>query len=379
MDVAMRIEDLRKTETDRTAAICATVRWEDCDQPDRDVFIETEKRYSDDLSVHLQPFVVGCLIPALHFGERRIAVEGALCPFLLEGMETVMALMALWSEGEMRPLRIEAAGGDPPPMAAAPRAGLFLSGGIDSLAALRLSMERYPSDHPARLRDALLVHGFDIGGVVERGPKYPVFERARAAMAPLAEEAGLEMIPVYTNIRHLCDDRDLWLNRFFGAVLAAVAHAFGRRVNMVFLGSSYDLPNLHPCGSHPLLDPEFSSYGLRIRHRDSGLSRMEKIEIVSGWQRALDNMRVCLANVADRLNCGRCEKCVRTMTGLAALGVLHRTAAFNGEDVTPAHFDGFSITIRERAPFYREMLPQLRARGRDDLVAVIEHKLKAQS
>ncbi|MGD8367074.1 MAG: hypothetical protein PVG78_05495 [Desulfobacterales bacterium] len=371
----MRIEDLRKTETDDTAAVRATVKWEDCDQPDREVFIETEKRFSEDLSVHLQPFVVGCLIPALHFGERRLAVEGSLCPYLLEGLETVMAIMQFWSRGMMRPLCIEASGGDPAPEARVPRAGLFLSGGIDSLAALRLSMERYPAGHPARVRDALLVHGFDIGGVMERGAKYPVFERARAAMAPVAEEAGLEMIPVYTNIRHLCDDRDLWLDRFFGAVLAAAAHAFGRRINLVFVGSSFDLPNLHPCGSHPLLDPAYSSYGLRIRHRDLALSRLEKIGIVSGWQRAFDNMRVCLANVPDRLNCGRCEKCVRTMTGLAALGVLHKTAAFNGEDLTPAHFDGFRITIRGRESFYEEMLPQLRARGRNDIVAVIEKKL----
>jgi hypothetical protein len=371
----MRIEDLRKTETDKTAAIRATVRWEDCDQTEREVFIETERRFSDDLSVHLQPFVVGCLIPALHFGERRLAVDGSLCPYLLEGLETVMALMQFWSGGRMFPLRIEAAGGDPAPEADTPRAGLFLSGGIDSLAALRLAMERYPEGHPARVRDALLVHGFDIGGVVERGAKYPVFERARTAMAPVAEEAGLEMIPVYTNIRHLCDDRDLWLDRFFGAVLAAVAHAFGRRMDLVYVGSSFDLPNLHPCGSHPLLDPEFSSYGLRIRHRDVSLSRMEKIEIVSRWQQAFDNMRVCLANVPDRLNCGRCEKCVRTMTGLAALGLLDKTAAFEGEDLTPAHFDGFSITIRGRESFYEEMLPLLRARGRDDIVSVIEKKL----
>jgi len=371
----MKIEGLRKTETGKTAAIRATVRWEDCGQPDREVFIETEKRFSADLSVHLQPFVVGCLIPALHFGERRLAADGGLCPFLLEGLETVMALMKLWSNGRMRPLRIEPAGGTPPPEAAAPRAGLFLSGGIDSLAALQLNRVRYPGAHPARMVDALLVHGFDIGGVVERGAKYPVFERARAAMAPVAEDAGLEMLPVYTNIRHLCDARDLWLNRFFGAVLAAVAHAFGRRMNLVYIGSSYDLPHLHPCGSHPLLDPEFSSYGMRIRHRDASLSRLDKLQIVSGWQTAFDRLRVCLANVPDRLNCGRCEKCVRTMTGLAAIGALDKTDAFSGDEVTPAHFDAFRITIRERAPFYKEMLPHLRARGRDDLAGVIERKL----
>ncbi len=372
----MRIENLQKTETDMTAAVRATVRWEDCDRPDREVFIETEKRFSADLSRHLQPFVVGCLIPALYFGERRLAVDGALCPYLLEGLETVMALMRLWSDGSMQPLRIEPTGGQAPPEAAAPRAGLFLSGGIDSLAALRLNMERYPAGHPARVADALLVHGFDIGGVVERGAKYPVFERARAAMAPVAEEAGLEMVPVYTNIRHLCDERELWLNRFFGAVLAATAHAFSGRMDLVYVGSSYDLPHLHPCGSHPLLDPEYSSYGLRIRHRDTAFSRMDKMAVVSKWQTAFDHMRVCLANVPDRLNCGRCEKCVRTMTGLAALGLLDKTAAFNGEDVTPAHFDAFRITIRGRAPFYEEMLPGLRSRGRDDLAAVIEKKLK---
>lgn len=371
----MRIEGLTHTETEKTAAIRATVRWEDCGQPDREVFIETETRFSGDLSVHLQPFVVGCLIPALHFGERRIAVDAALCPYLLEGLETVMALMKLWSNGAMQPLRIEPAGGDSPPAAEASRAGLFLSGGIDSLASLRLAMLRYGAGHPALPRDALLVHGFDIGGVVERGAKYPVFDRAKAAMAPVAADAGLTMIPVYTNIRHLCDDRDLWLNRFFGAVLAAVAHAFGRRMDLVYIASSYDLAHLHPCGSHPLLDPAFSSHGLRICHRDTALSRMEKLKIVSQWPAAFDNLRVCLANVPDRLNCGRCEKCVRTMTGLAAIGRLDATAAFVEDDVDCSLFDAFKIVIRERGLFYEEMIPYLEARGRQDLVDCIRAKL----
>ncbi|MCF8052786.1 MAG: hypothetical protein K9L59_16210 [Desulfobacterales bacterium] len=371
----MRIENLTHTETEKTAAIRAKVRWEDCSQPDRDVFIETEAKFSGDLSVHLQPFVVGCLVPALHFGERRIAVDGSICPYLLEGLETVMALMQLWSGGAMQPLLIEPAGGDPPPEAEAPRAGMLLSGGIDSLAALRLATLRYGAGHPARPRDALLVHGFDIGGVVERGAKYPVFERAKNAMAPVADEAGMEMIPVYTNLRHLCDDRDLWLNFFFGAVLAAVAHAFGRRMDLVYIASSYDLAHLHPCGSHPLLDPAFSSFGLRICHRDTALSRMEKLKIVSQWRTALDNLRVCLANVSDRLNCGRCEKCVRTMTGLAALGRLDATAAFVEDDVDCSMFDAFKIVIRERGLFYEEMIPYLRDRGRQDLVDCIRAKL----
>ena len=89
---------------------------------------------------------------------------------------------------------------------------------------------------------------------------------------------------------------------------AAAVHAFAPRINLAWLASSYDIPHLHPCGSHPLLDPEYGSSDLQIRHRDVGLSRMEKLKIVAGWEVAFQNFRVCLANVPDKLNCGRCGR-----------------------------------------------------------------------
>jgi hypothetical protein len=73
---------------------------------------------------------------------------------------------------------------------------------------------------------------------------------------------------------HLCDDRDLCLNRFFGAGRAAVCHAFAPRLDRVEIAVSFDLPNRVPCGSHPMLDPEYGSFDVRIRHRDVELSRI---------------------------------------------------------------------------------------------------------
>jgi len=372
----MRITNLEYREKDNMVGIYAQVRWEDCDQPDREIFIETEDAYAGDLTPDPHAFLAGCLIPAMHLGERRVRIEGRICPYLFEGLETVAAIMRLWSNGAYRPIRIEASGGFLDTVPDTPnRAGMVLSGGMDSLAALRLNRLRYGTHHPASVRDCLLIHGFDIGGVVERGMKYPVFERARSHMSAIARDADVELIPVYTNIRHLWDDRDLWLDKFFGAVLAAAGHAFFSRLNLLYIASSYDLPHLHPCGSHPLLDPEFSSHGLRLRHRDVSLPRLEKLRIVAEWDVAFQNFRVCLANVPDRLNCGRCEKCVRTMAGLAALGLLDKTRAFQGDDLTPEHFSGFSITIRTREPFYRELIPHLKERGRHELAAMIEKKL----
>jgi hypothetical protein len=372
----MRITGFTLSNEGKRARLTATVQWEDCDRPDQDLFIATEAAFVQDLSLNPHAFLVGCIIPALHFGERRIFFDDELCPTLLEGLDTVMGLMKEWTKGAYRPLKIEAktrsAG---PGLNHRERAGLFLSGGMDSLAALRINKTTYPERHPGSVKDCLLVHGFDIGGVIERGMKYHVFDRAQKALSKIAKDADVTLIPVYTNIRHLCDERELWLDRFFGAVLAAVAHAFSARLNLVYIASSYDIPNLTPCGSHPLLDPAYSSYDLRIIHRDLALSRLEKLRIVADWDVAFQNFRVCLANVSDRLNCGKCEKCIRTMTELVAIGLLDKTNAFVENDITPEQLAQFDITIRHRDSFYREMLAPLKKQGRDDLVQTINKML----
>ena len=373
----MRITNLNKSSRGKNLArVSAFVNWEDCDQQAQEIYIETDKAFAEDITCNPHAFLVGCIIPAMHFGEKRILLEADICPGLRDGLQTVMALIKDWSGGTYRPLNIETkissaihhSNGQR-------RAGMFLSGGIDSLATLRINKMNYPEQHPGSIKDGLLIHGFDIGGVIKRGMKYHVFERAKAAMSLVAEDANMTLIPVYTNIRHLCDERDLWLNKFFGAVLAAVAHAFDSRLNLVYIASSYDIPNLAPCGSHPLVDPSYSSFDLTIKHTDLALSRLDKLKIVANWDVGFQNFRVCLANVKDRLNCGKCEKCVRTMTELVSIGALHKTDAFVENDISPEFFSGFDITIRHRAPFYEAVLPLLKERGRDDLVKTIKDKL----
>ncbi len=372
----MRISNLKFSNEEKQARVMATIQWEDCDRPDHEIFIETEEEFVQDLSLNPHSFLVGCIIPALHFGERRIFLDAEICPTLREGLETVMALMKEWTQGEYKPLNIEAKTRSVVHnLNNRRRAGLFLSGGMDSLAALRINKKTYPEQHPGSIKDCLFVHGFDIGGVIESGMKYHVFDRAKMALSEVAKDAKVTLIPVYTNIRHLCDERELWLDRFFGAVLAAVAHAFSSRLNLVYIASSYDIPNLTPCGSHPLLDPAYSSYALRIIHRDLALSRLEKLRIVADWEVAFQNFRVCLANVPDRLNCGKCEKCIRTMTELLAIDALDKTKAFIENDVTSEQLEQFDITIRHRDSFYREMLSLLEKQGRDDLVNTIKKML----
>jgi len=373
----MKITQIRLTQEDGFAAALARVTFEDNDLPEKTIFIKTPENHARGFGANPDAFLTGCLLPALHLGEKRVFVDGPVCPFLKEGLHVAMHLLSHWTQGRYAPIPLESASVARRVPVCPGRTGMVMSGGMDSLAALRLNRLNYPKDHPAYIRDGFFLHGFDIGGVIERGAKLHVFDRAVAAISRITKDAGVTLVPVYTNIRHLCDERDLWLNSFFGAVLAAMAHGFSSRIHLMFIGSSYDIPNLHPCGSHPLLDPEYSSYAVRIRHRDYELSRLEKIRIVSQWDTAFQNFRVCLANVPDQLNCGRCEKCVRTMTELTALGLLHKTRAFEADDITSEDIARFDITIRVRPPFYRPLIPLLRKQGRDDLADTIVRLLNS--
>lgn len=372
----MKLVDFKQIQEDDAVIASVRVVFEDSDRPEKIVYIKTPAGFARGFSANPDAFLVGCLLPALHLGEQRIYVDEKICPFLKEGITVAMNILAHWTRGRYSPIPVEAGTRARAKGPKVPRAGMVMSGGMDSLAALGLNQANYHKDHPCRVKDSFFLHGFDIGGVVERGAKFHVFDRAVEAITRITDDAGTTLVPVYTNIRHLCDERELWLDSFFGAVLAAMAHSFADRISLMFIGSSYDIPNLHPCGSHPLLDPEYSSWGMRIRHRDYELSRLEKIKIVSEWDVAFQNFRVCLANVPDQLNCGKCEKCVRTMTELTALGLLHKTRAFDADEVSPEDISRFDITIRVRPPFYRPMIPLLRQQGRNDLAQTIEALLE---
>lgn len=197
-------------------------------------------------------------------------------------------------------------------------------------------------------------------------------------MSVIAQDANIGLIPVYTNVRQLDADGGFWAKEFHGAFLAAVAHTFSKWLTAVTIPSSFDISYLYPYGSHPFLDPNYSSGDLRIRHDSVILSRLAKTKLVADWDVALQNLRVC-----DRdpklmkpgvLNCGQCEKCLRTMTALLALGMLDKTRAFAEVDVSEELLLAKAyIKIPPYAESsYQELIAPLIAKGHYDLARGIK-------
>jgi hypothetical protein len=107
------------------------------------------------------------------------------------------------------------------------------------------------------------------------------------------------------------------------------------------------------------------------------MSRLDKVAAIAEWPEALAVLRVCLMfdvpNGAP--NCGRCEKCVRTMLELMLCGALDRATSFPVRDVTAEMVR--DVPVNETNLFYLAYRDRLASIGRVDLARAIDDRLTA--
>ena len=396
----MRITDFNSTTVGGLARVSATVTWEDSDRPKREIYIETDPRFTDSIRPNPNAFLLAAIMPAMHHNEERMFIDGQVCPQLRNGLNTAMRVLQLWyGEKHNRLVTIEASKGFGPPRPPSynRNTASFLSGGVDALATLRCNRLDFPLDHPGSIKACFFVHGTDVGGYETRPDNRANSDFAIASLTEFAEHAGVTLIPVFTNVRHLDESDYLFAFKFHGAALAAIAQSFSSRISTALIASSDKLADLVPWGSHPLLDPNYSSANLSLLHDGLRLSRPEKVGLIAEWDAALQVLRSCLDpfRPANALNCGKCEKCIRTMTELLVYGKLGQCPTYNHNDVSPdllamlkvpsltrssielGRTPGFAyLTLGgSNACHWRELIDPLHRIGRHDLVQVIENKL----
>lgn len=205
-----------------------------------------------------------------------------------------------------------------PPTATGPHQGLFFSLGIDSFYSLFKNQRDHPHDEDT-VTHLLTVHGMDVWHDAwdERFPP-ALLANSRC----VATETGKTLLPVATNVRAVLDRLCLW-PMAHGGGLASIALAFGGFLRSVRIAAATTYDQLYPWGSHPVLDPLWSTEAVRFVHDGCELDRIAKTALVASSQLALDTLRVCPGFTAE-YNCGRCVKCLPTMIDLLHLGVLDR-------------------------------------------------------
>jgi hypothetical protein len=371
----MQIRNFRSETSEDGQRQLASVAWEENRFPTDDLYFSLDEGGGGPVEIEANAFLAGLFPLALLHGERRIRVEAPVCPMLCEGLRTIHAWWVAWG------LTQAAA-----PVIEAPTARLsvdgrtealaFLSGGVDSIHMLVENRRRLARGDSGHVRRGIFLHGFDIGKKRKRGPERGYFELARRHLQPLADALDVELVSASTNLRHFPTVEGFWNKQLHGACLAAMAHAVSRGPTLALVAATFDIANMSAWGSHPVIDPSYSTQRVRMVHECARHSRLDKVRALADWPLALDNIRVCQIRQENRLNCGECEKCLRTRLELFVLGVGH-AGAFGETRPSLALVDA-KVEVHDRytASCYRDLVGPLRAVGEPALAECLALKLE---
>ena len=121
----MRISGLRSETVENVARISATVQWEDSDKPPQEVYIGTDAGHGDGLVDNYNPFLVGCAVPAMFHGEKRLYLDGAACPELKDNIVDALGWLRYWFYPQRTIPTIEAGSIDSSVVDGTDRTGFF--------------------------------------------------------------------------------------------------------------------------------------------------------------------------------------------------------------------------------------------------------------
>ena len=266
------------------------------------------------------------LFPAM-VGGARLELPGEVSPRLLSAVSEIQDVFRLWGahywRGKFQNLghvQVDA-GVRSKPIQRASGVACFFSGGVDSFYTLL--------KHRDEVTHIIFVHGFDID-LQDAELRAQASRMARA----VAGEMGKSLIEVETNLRSFSDRAVGW-GKYHGAALASVALLFQHRFRRVLIAASNTYAELYPWGSHPLLDPLWSTELTEIEHDGCEATRPEKVAYISEHQLPMRWLRVCHTNTNGAYNCGRCGKCLRARITLRTVGTLERCETLP-HDLDPA-------------------------------------------
>ncbi len=153
----------------------------------------------------------------------------------------------------------------------------------------------------------------------------------------ISTSTGVRFIEIETDCRRVVRDYGRWGLHGHGFGLGGIVRLLSDYLDRVYIPSSFDSAHLIPWSSHPDTDPLYSDEKVEVIHDGCEATRAQKIRSISDSALALEHLRVCWERVEGAYNCGVCEKCLRTMTSLYALGKLEGARTF------PSRLDHFAI------------------------------------
>ena len=325
----MIIDKIRVESHGNDQRIVGRIKFELGDSEEYEIYAQVEGVSS--IPVDASFLLLASFIPAWKRNESRILIDGNICPLLKANLHLVHNILAKWHNIKKPMINIDSGELFRIPGV---KSGLFFSGGVDSLASLKVLLDTYPLTHPQRPSSLVFIDYQGINNLTTEETTAR-FEQAKLRINTVCKEVGMRLITIQTNIRCMNQKDRFWTHFWHGSVLAALSHVMSLEFNSMNWASAKDVEHLAPWGSHPELDHFFSSRHMSIIHHGIEMTRFQKVQAICDWQFALDHMQVCNQKTSRGKNCGFFEKCLINKLHLLILGRLHDAKAFNESDITP--------------------------------------------
>jgi hypothetical protein len=290
------------------------------------------------------------LIPAMRAAQSLVLAD-SLSPRLFASQAAIQKLFQDWDH-RFNVVPVTAPLGEPDRVSTG-GTGLFFTGGVDSF----FSLLR----HREEITHLIFVRGFDI-----KRDQQEVDGSVLPAMRAVAAQMNKTLVEVSTNIREFSDPIVDWALDYHGTALAAVALLLAPTLNKVYIAASHAEGDTFRWGSHLCLDPLYSTESMSLIHDGAKATRVEKVAAIADDRVAQQTLRVC--NKAGAYNCGRCEKCLRTMINLRIAGALEKFVTFD-RHLRLNEVRLIRVRDENKASYVSENLTALRAKGVDEDLA----------
>ena len=323
-----------------------------------DIHFRVSPEYGAYVCDDASPFATALLLPTMKQGEDLV-IEGSISKQLYTGMQAIMHEVLQWNIG-LKPVAIRAAELTPDTYDPGKTASFF-SGGADSF--YTYLKHKHDSEASRKIDSLLFINnGFDID------PRNKaLWKLALKNIKAIADHEGVNLVVATSNINSQLLSHILSWDYIHGACLAAMGQFLRGGFRRIYIPSTLPLEQLVnaplPWGSHPALDENWSTETLTFEHDGSETTRANKIiSCIAESPLALKYLRVCYMNENGAYNCGKCDKCMRTMVSLYIAGALERAETFpHHVDVdllaaTPTYAD-------DDGAFHKENLSALRQRN----------------
>ena len=340
------------------------------DRPDakETVWFDMPADIGGDLSTTADPWVAVLLPLACKLGED-LHVDAPLDGTLRDGMAQLMEWWRFWFPF-MHLVSIHASGTFAGGGGGARRSAQFFSGGVDSF----FTLLRHSGQHGSAVDDLLVGWGFDIP-LAER----TAFENVRQSLSRVAHESDKRLIAFATNLRQTRFGHDIpWGTIGHGSAMAAVALLAARIYHRVFIPSTDGYRESGPWGSHATTDHFYSCSGMRVIHDGAAYSRLQKVQLIAPSPVALAALRVCWRGQSDR-NCGKCEKCLRTMIALELCNGLQAATTFPDRRLDYATIRRIYCPHQKEGSlqlYYRELYDEARRQQRRQLARTLTSAMR---